>query len=355
VTRGLRRIGSMLLVLPPLFSACSSDEAPPFPARASGGSDGEARGGAPARGGESTRGGVGLDAGRSGAGEAGAPSDAGGSAANAGEGGAAGGAGPAPSVPPVCAPSARFGAAQRLAISTAGDDELGSITPDELTIAWVAENKAYVADRTVADAAFGEPIPVQGGSDYFARVATSPDGLQLVGVRIDGASFGLLTRTARGRAFDGAPDESGFGSLYSAELARYSEGPFADPLFDATGRRLLYSALDPESDGVATIYESNFTAGSLPWGVAVQGPLLFAVDGAFRRPSGLSSDARTLFYWDEVTMEARAAWRPSRDRAFASSESLGDRRGAAPNAACDRIYFSLIDGAARDLFFADRE
>lgn len=349
--RLLSRAARGFLSLAFLVSCSAKEDRAQAPAAQRGGSD--ARGGSEASGGSNggTSGASGGAAGgeNSSAGEGGVGGSAG-SGGEAGEGGA-----PGPSVPAQCAPSAAFGEPRRIAVSTAEDDDLGSITPDELTIAWTAGEKAFVADRARVDAAFGDAMEVPGSSAYFARVITSPDGLRLIAVRLDGTSFGLLTRAARGEPFEGELDESPFAALESGAPDLFSAAPVADAIFDAAGKRVLYSALDTQADGFSTIYESNFASGILPWGIPVQGTLLFAVEGAFRRPSGLSADGRTLFYWDEVSAESRAAWRPSRDRAFENSERLPEYRNVVPNTACDRIYFSFAGEQGRDLFYADRQ
>ncbi|MET0791428.1 MAG: hypothetical protein ABW061_07895, partial [Polyangiaceae bacterium] len=64
-----------------------------------------------------------------------------------------------------------------------------------------------------------------------------------------------------------------------------------------------------------------------------------------RLPNSLSADALTLFYFNEESMQEEARWR---DTTVPSSllydmQSLGERRGATPNAACDRLY-SALDG-----------
>ena len=90
------------------------------------------------------------------------------------------------------------------------------------------------ADRSSADASFSSSRIIPESDEYFAQVTLSPDGLQLIGVRLDGAGFGVLQRAARGEAFQAMPDETPFESLYGAPAANLSNGPFADPVITLT-------------------------------------------------------------------------------------------------------------------------
>jgi len=67
------------------------------------------------------------------------------------------------------------------------------------------------------------------------------------------------------------------------------------------------------------------------------------LDGAAsarRLPTGLSADQRTLFYFNEETMQEEGRWRAANAASSPLYDvvSLGLRRGAAPNSACDRLY-----------------
>ncbi|HWA77137.1 MAG TPA: hypothetical protein VG937_32600 [Polyangiaceae bacterium] len=334
-----------------LFAACSAKEdhaAPPSHggATTTGGKAG-ASGGA-TRGGDSASGGA-ARGGSGGTGEAG--ESAGG---QAGAGGEAGAPLVTPPSPSVCTPKASWGAPERLELSTAGDDVLGGVTPDELSIVWMSGGEVHYADRDSVDGEFAAAQTIPKGDSYFAQVTLSPDGLALIGVRLDGAGFGVLTRAARADAFQGEPDESPFEALYGAPAANFSNGPFADPVISANGAHLFYSALELESNASASIYDSRGSDGIWPWGTPLSGALLYSEGGAFRRPTGVASDLRTLFYWDELAGEARLSFRPRLDAAFSGWESLGMRRNALPNRACDRLYYAAPGSAGDDLFVSKK-
>jgi hypothetical protein len=349
-----RAVGWSSLALLALLVACGSEKVRVGPA-APGGSGGATSGGASATTGGAKTGGV---QGLGGAASGGSP--AGGSAGEnlggeAGSGGEAGTTDVTPPTPTVCPQKASWGAGARLALSTADDDVLGGVTPDELSLVFQSGERVWVADRSSVDDDFTQPLPVVESEGYFAQATLSPDGLTLVGVRIDGTGFGALTRAARGEPFEGTPDELPFDALYGAPAASFSHGPFADPVFSADGAHLLYSALELDANDSVTVYDARGAEGLWPWGSPVAGVLLYAEAGAFRRPTALSSDQRTLFYWDEVAREARATWRRRLDEAFSGSESVGTRQNAMPNRGCDRLYYTAPGSAGDDLFVSDRD
>jgi len=55
---------------------------------------------------------------------------------------------------------------------------------------------------------------------------------------------------------------------------------------------------------------------------------------------GLSTDGRTLFYFNEESGTEEARWRATNSvtSALYDMRSLGARRGAAANSACNRLY-----------------
>jgi hypothetical protein len=74
--------------------------------------------------------------------------------------------------------------------------------------------------------------------------------------------------------------------------------------------------------------------------VAVTNPELTSVDPTHRRrPTGASSDDRTLFFYDEVGNVERAAWRSDPSAPFTHFEDIPAAPEAAPNAGCSLLYF----------------
>jgi hypothetical protein len=253
--------------------------------------------------------------------------------------------------PPLCPGPDAWSEGTRLSNSSAEDDVLLAITPDERTLVWRTGDRTVYADRESPDDEFGEATELE--ETGFVEVAVSPDGLQLVGTLANHLAFAELTREARDEPFSTEPDETAFADLNYAVSSIPVDRRIGDPLLPADGV-LIFSYYDPEASGISTIREAL----GPPWsfGVTIGGAMLMAVDGKRRIATGLGADRRTLYYWDEVENVEQAAERAAPGETFDRHASLGDRRGAAPNLACDRLYYSAPgpDGDT-DLFVATAE
>jgi hypothetical protein len=269
--------------------------------------------------------------------------------------------GPLPT--PVCPPGATWGQGTQLAISTAADDLMGAITPDELSIAWISTNGASVevlyADEPSAEGPFATAAMAPAASGFYAptKVALSPDGLRLLVVASNHKSFGVTTRSSRPGSFTLAPG----GGEVDAINSNIAEGEASffvdDPVIGAGDTTFYYSFYG--SGLVDTLLETTRT-GTTPWpdGVSLSGTAgAFASSGSeLRRPTGVSADDLTLFYWDDVDATEKVAWRPRTSESFGAPVTLGAFKGAAPNAACDKLYYSAPGTAGgMDLFVAARQ
>ena len=82
--------------------------------------------------------------------------------------------------------------------------------------------------------------------------------------------------------------------------------------------------------------------GVATWSAPLQLQVKLLDGGATTRrlPTGLSADQRTLFYFNEETMSEEGRWRAANSASSPLYDlvSLGMRRGAAPNTACDHLY-----------------
>jgi hypothetical protein len=317
------------------------------------------------------RAGGGGSTGGDGTGEAGAPFAEGGAAEPAG--GTSGGAPPAQGgtvneggvigeaggeraldpfeTPPLCPPAEAWAEGTRLELSGEDDDLLAAVTPDELTVLWWSGEQLVHAERPSADEPFGEGTEID--TTGFTSFTVSPDGLRLVATRDSNQAFAEFQREARDQPFDGEADEQAFADLNYALSSIPISRRLGDPLLAGEGERLVFSYYDPEPDAMWTIRESLE-----PWsiGVPLGGEMLIAVAGKRRVATGMGSDLRTLFYWDEVEEEQRAAERAEPGGTFDRFYSLGQWRGATPNTACDRLYYSAEgpDGDL-DLFVSSAE
>jgi|HubBroStandDraft_2_1064218.scaffolds.fasta_scaffold40876_1 hypothetical protein len=320
-------------------------------ATADGAAGGAAEGGA-------TEGGAATEGGSSGG-----ASNADGAATEGGGSGAGGDAATGPSGPPppgpVCSQTATWGAGTELAISassdaTSLDNNLGAITPDELTIAWTigTGSSAVIAyaDRAADTDPFGEPQTLSASSFAQDRVAVSPDGLRLVVVSSDRQGFLELTRTAR----SGASNTFGAASVgsYSNFVGILPMGEsFGDPVLSADDNTFYYSIYGRpgETDTIARTTRLVSTD-AWPSGALLPATSVLAEEQEEvtlrRRPTAISSDDQTLFYWDEVSGTERATWINTSTGVFTGFVDLGARQWANPNTACTRLYYSDQPGAA---------
>lgn len=281
-----------------------------------------------------------------------------------------------PGLPPaVCGPGAILGTGTLVAISpvsggaavpgldgSVGDDggvgledTLDSVTPDELSIAWTVGHGTTAileyADRDSTALAFGGPQVLAAGPYAVDRAALSPDGLRLVLIGSGGQGFTELIRSARGDAFGPAPTDAGEGSYSNFEMAS-SDGAseaavYGDPVISADDAAFYYSATP--SGGTPTVFRSArlLTTDAWPTGAALRG----STGSLVGRPTGISSDGQTLFL-SPMSGTLDALWVDDSTGVFGSVVDLGALTSAAPNQACDRLYYSAQGAGSVDLFVA---
>jgi hypothetical protein len=266
---------------------------------------------------------------------------------------------PGVTIPPsVCSPAVLWGSGTSLGLAIEAGAALGAVTPDELTIAWTYSTAAGIAvawaDRASSADPFGATQTAAGG--YFAddRVALSPDGLRLVVVDADRQGFSELTRSTRTGAGNAFMDASS-GSYVNFAAAGLTAGQsLGDPVLSASDTAFYYSVYDGVQS--ATIYQSLRLLPGDPWPVGAvlsDAPQLAANGSVRRRPTAISSDEQTLFFWDEAVAMERATWVDPLSGAFDTFVDLGTRSGAGPNATCTRLYYAAAtDSGAADLLFA---
>jgi hypothetical protein len=257
--------------------------------------------------------------------------------------------------------------------STAGDDTLGSISADDLNVAWLAvaadagnARVVHYANRHYPTDAFSPPLLLDPGTDadLDAGMALSVDGLRLIVVLPDRKGFTEYVRDTVDDPFTTPPAETQFTQL-NTQISHYlPPGALcADPVLSADDLTFYFSVYGVEDvsgnyGGYVdshTIYSSTRTPFvSWPQAAAVMGEAIEAHCSARRRPSGISSDQLTLFYWDELSGSTRAAFRSSIDAPFDTAVELGNRPFAQPNPDCTMLYYSGTDGAAdTDVLTAD--
>jgi hypothetical protein len=130
-------------------------------------------------------------------------------------------------------------------------------------------------------------------------------------------------------------------------LAGNGGGAISQPVLGDDGDTLyLLFALPSQAP---QLLQSTWDAQAAQWNDAIALPnsQLVSTDNTHRRrPTGGSSDALTLFYYDEISGTERAAWRDTVTAPFTYFADIGAFPEAAPNYLCDRLYDQATDPEA---------
>lgn len=246
-------------------------------------------------------------------------------------------------------------------VSTSAEERLGSITPDGLVIATTVARLGGGADILVAtrddvNDRFPAPTPVAGGPWAEGRAALSADGLRLVAIDPSRRKLVELARGSRAAAFVATPGD-GFATLNQhAAFYSFTAETYADPVLSASGLTLYYARFG--TTATKTIYASHRASVNEAWslGAPVDGAALESAFGKRKVPTGVSTDERTMFFVDEATGRSAATTRRAETCGFeaAATVDLGDRSYAAPNAACDTLWFSAAGASGLGVFVESR-
>lgn len=324
------RLLALCLVVP--FAACGEGGADRHPAVPDSAASG--KGGTRARGGASTE-----------PGGAGTSDSAG---AGAGAGGEGGGIsyeeGTVPvETPGVCDPMLVLGDALEAGVLT-DDATLLATTADELSLAFVSGTgvaaKLYVADRATVDVEFGTPteVAIPAGYEVASGATLSGDGLELVLVKTDHSGFGALSRRKRTTAFAAAePSTERFEMLNSQKAM--SGRSLGWPVLTNDGNKLYFVSYF----GQALVVESTSRNGVFDLGSEIDEFTLGGAEGEYKLLSGIASDERAIFYFDQGLGRSAALFRSRAGAPFYDPIDLGERYGVAPNLNCSRLY-SSVDG-----------
>ena len=239
---------------------------------------------------------------------------------------------------PLCSPSATWAAP--VVVPLAGT--FAAISADELHVATYEPQDGGPAALVVADRASTAEAFGAGRTFGFAAdptgVSLSKDGLELL------ATFGGDARLAsRVRPTDpfGVPGRPGFQFGGEDQLYR------SPVMLEAGGFLLSWTTASVGQLAFTEIAKDGAVYRQVP--VIPQAELLNTSPGgaAAPRPTGMSADGRTLFFYDEAQKVAKAAFRPNRTCPFTTFVDLGDRPGVVPNAACTALYSRSPGGLVR--------
>jgi hypothetical protein len=254
-----------------------------------------------------------------------------------------GGAPPNPAT--VCDQAAKWGSPQGLAAlnTPQADEQLLALSHDELSLVFSRDDALFVADRKAATDDFGAPVAVQlpGAYTFVHGLGLSDDGLTLVVVSQDQLKLADVTRSARGKTFDGAANAQRF-AWVNANLTQ--SGELSSPVLLADGKSLLLTRLESGDNTVFLVRGEHFDNAAQQ-----DQATLGAVDGKHKLTQSASADARTLFFFDESTGYAAALWSATPTAAYTERVELADLLSAFSNANCGRLYGTLEVAGSLDL------
>ena len=285
--------------------------------------------------------GVGGDLGSSG-GSGGGLSDAQ-QAGAAGDGASAASGASGLSLPkPVCHSTGALTNLARLSISTTtAVERFGGVTPDELAIAWTIVDGDQVqlnyATRPNVDADFSgaQQLSIAAAAE---AVTLSGDGLHVVYTKRDRKGFGELSRASREEPFTDGTSSSLAPVNESASLMGSGEY-VGDPVLGGDGMTFFYSRYRAGQDRamLSTLRFSEFGAFPEGWPPDLSTALLSSTSSL--TPTGVSLDRQALFIWDSAGQRQIVATLAHDTLLFEPAFELNDARGAAPNGACEQVYF----------------
>jgi hypothetical protein len=128
-----------------------------------------------------------------------------------------------------------------------------------------------------------------------------------------------------------------FARLNAALAELPADRQIDDPVWSKDGVEFLFS--ETSLDGATMHVATRTGSGAFSAGAARNDCELASHGvGASRRPTAMSADGLTLFYFDEARNRERAAFRAKRQAPFSVFVDLGERAAAQPNASCDALW-----------------
>jgi hypothetical protein len=239
---------------------------------------------------------------------------------------------------PLCDRAAAWSGEQALAnVSTPDADErLLAMTHDALTIVFSRDDALLVADRQSASADFGEPVVLTLPEPYthLRGVALQDDGLSVIVVESEGKLFADMTRAARTGAFAGAAKSSRFETL--AESSRQF-GQLSSPVLAPDGS-LYFTEIGPSTSRVRrSVLSADGTYFESP-GELLDTVSLGGNDGLSKLVQSVSSDERTLFFFDEALGHTVGLWNSSPGGPFTEPTEFPELVSAFSDGACSHLY-----------------
>ncbi len=244
--------------------------------------------------------------------------------------------------PGICSPTASWIKPKSAGVAPS-NAFLGAITPDETTIAWMEGTSLKWADRKTAGDPWGTTQTVKLQTSAGAHIALSPNGLRVILVVASGRNFGQVSRTAKSEDFATDVDSTPFSSFAFAMGEAPPDAVLDDPVLAKDDLHFFFTLDVPNA--TATLRQSTRVESTTPWpfGQPIPQTELARANGKLRRPTAISTDRLTLFYWDEQSSEERAAFRLTESDDFSIFVGLGQRPDGKVDSACTHLYYSATD------------
>ncbi|MBL8717173.1 MAG: hypothetical protein JNL79_14400 [Myxococcales bacterium] len=236
---------------------------------------------------------------------------------------------------------------------------LAGLTWDELTMVWTTSEASKIvvhyADRGSRDEPFAtaKTLPDTSGPYAEDSVALAADGRTMIVVSSDHTTLTQLSRSARGVAFEATPS-SAFGRITGPGSEGGGTKQLGDLVLSKDGKWLFYTDLG-RAAGTTLMVSVLLSDGTWDFPNPVDGTALEMAGTARRRPTGISADSLTLFFYDEVFGASYLAFRTPGSLLFPETVPFSPTgRRARPNEACDRVYLSMTppiaapDGGSTD-------
>lgn len=233
---------------------------------------------------------------------------------------------------------------------------LAAITWDERTMAWTTEESGTIvvhyADRAAKNDAFtgARTLPTALGPFADDKVALSADGLTMYFVSDNHEVVTQITRASRDVAFDAATASTKpFRSITGKNPDGLPTPKLADLVLSKDGKWLFYTDL-LRTKGSSLMLSLELADGTWDKPNPIDAPRVQMEAGFHRRPTGLSADKLSLFYFDEVSEACYVAFRePGSSVSFDGFYGFSPTgRRAMPTDSCDRVYLSYESPGDRD-------
>lgn len=240
---------------------------------------------------------------------------------------------------PLCDRQATWGDEAPLSnVSTPDADEtLLAMTHDGRTIVFSRDDALLVADRASATATFGAPVAITLPEPYtHARgVALHDDGLAIVVGNVDGKALADVSRATRSGPFDGVPAPARY--LAVSDNASKRSSAIASPVLAPDGS-LFYTHIGASA---SSVFHAFLVEGGAFFDVPPTSEDVVALggkDGDSKLTQSVSSDARTLFIFDEALGHTVGLWNSAPGAPFVQPVPFSELLSVFSVDGCSRLY-----------------